>query len=46
MVGASEMQRLATSMEDQGSDATNHVATLDEFLWLRTAGGYAGRTRN
>ena len=32
MVGAVELQRLATSMETRGLDATNHVATLDEFL--------------
>ena len=32
MVGAAELQRLATSMETRGLDATNHVATLDEFL--------------
>lgn len=32
MVGAIELQRLATSMETRGLDATNHVATLDEFL--------------
>ncbi len=32
MVGAIEMQRLAASMETRGLDATNHVATLEEFL--------------
>ncbi len=32
MVGATELQRLAASMETRGLDATNHVATLDEFL--------------
>jgi CheY-like chemotaxis protein len=32
MVGAAELQRLAASMEMRGLDATNHVATLDEFL--------------
>ena len=32
MVGAAKLQRLATSMETRGLDATNHVATLDEFL--------------
>ncbi|HEY6374063.1 MAG TPA: response regulator [Edaphobacter sp.] len=32
MVGATELQRLAASMEMRGLDATNHVATLDEFL--------------
>jgi len=32
MVGACELQRLATLMETRGLDATNHVATLDEFL--------------
>jgi len=31
MVGASELQRLAASMEDSGI-AANHVATLDEFV--------------
>ena len=32
MIGASELQKLATSMEDQGFDATNHVATHREFI--------------
>jgi CheY-like chemotaxis protein len=32
MAGAVELQRLAGSMEMRGLDATNHVATLDEFL--------------
>jgi CheY-like chemotaxis protein len=31
MVGATELQNLATTMEDRGL-AANHVATLDEFL--------------
>ncbi len=32
MVGAMELQKLATSMEQQGFDATNHVATHEEFV--------------
>jgi HPt (histidine-containing phosphotransfer) domain-containing protein len=32
MVGAKELQKLATSMEEQGIDATNHVATHEEFV--------------
>ena len=32
MVGATELQKLATSMEEQGFDATNHVVTHDEFI--------------
>jgi CheY-like chemotaxis protein len=32
MVGAKELQKLATSMEEQGIDATNHVATPEEFV--------------
>jgi len=32
MVGAVELQKLATSMEKQGLGVTNHVATLDEFI--------------
>ncbi len=32
MVGATELQKLATSMEEQGLDATNHVATHQEFI--------------
>jgi CheY-like chemotaxis protein len=32
MVGAAELQKLATSMEEQGLDATNHVATHEEFI--------------
>lgn len=32
MVGAVELQKLATSMEEQGISVTNHVATLDEFI--------------
>jgi CheY-like chemotaxis protein len=32
MVGATELQKLATSMEEQGFDATNHVATHEEFI--------------
>ena len=32
MVGAAELQKLATSMEEQGVDATNHVATHEEFI--------------
>jgi HPt (histidine-containing phosphotransfer) domain-containing protein len=32
MVGAVELQRLAAWMEARGLNATNHVATLDEFL--------------
>ncbi len=31
LVGAVELQTLATSMEKHGLDDTNHVATLDEF---------------
>jgi CheY-like chemotaxis protein len=32
MVGAVELQKLATSMENEGLSVTNHVATLDEFV--------------
>jgi len=32
MVGARELQKLATSMEEQGLDATNHVVTHEEFI--------------
>jgi CheY-like chemotaxis protein len=32
MIGAAELQKLATSMEEQGLDATNHVATHQEFI--------------
>jgi CheY-like chemotaxis protein len=32
MVGAVELQNLATSMEKQGLSVTNHVVTLDEFM--------------
>jgi CheY-like chemotaxis protein/HPt (histidine-containing phosphotransfer) domain-containing protein len=32
MVGAVELQNLATSMEKQGLSVTNHVVTLDEFI--------------
>jgi len=32
MVGAAELQRLATSMEEQGLGDANHVASLDEFM--------------
>ena len=32
MVGAAELQKLATSMEEQGLHATNHVATHEEFI--------------
>ena len=32
MVGAVELQRLATSMEDQGIGVTTHVISLDEFI--------------
>ena len=32
MVGATELQKLATSMEERGLDATNHVATRKEFI--------------
>jgi CheY-like chemotaxis protein len=32
MVGAMELQKLATSMEERGIDATNHVATHEEFI--------------
>jgi CheY-like chemotaxis protein len=31
MVGAEELQKLATSMETRGLDDTNYVATLEEF---------------
>src|SRR6202012_889314 len=31
MVGADELQKLATSMETRGLDDTNYVASLDEF---------------
>jgi HPt (histidine-containing phosphotransfer) domain-containing protein len=31
MIGATELQRLATAMENKGLTA-NHVATLDEFV--------------
>jgi CheY-like chemotaxis protein len=32
MVGAAELQSLATSMEERGLGDANHVATLDEFM--------------
>jgi len=32
MVGATELQRIATSMEEQGLGDANHVASLDEFM--------------
>lgn len=32
MVGAEELQNLATSMETQGLDDTNHVVSLEEFM--------------
>ncbi len=32
MVGAVELQTLATSMEERGLGDTNHVASLDEFM--------------
>ncbi len=32
MVGALQLQNIATSMEKQGLCVTNHVATLDEFM--------------
>lgn len=32
MVGATELQKLATSMEEQGLGATNHVATHEDFI--------------
>jgi CheY-like chemotaxis protein len=32
MVGAAELQSLATSMEERGLTDTNHVASLDEFM--------------
>jgi CheY-like chemotaxis protein len=32
IVGASELQRLATSMEEQGIGVTDHVVSLDEFI--------------
>ena len=32
MVGAVELQRLATSMEEQGIGVTTHVVSLDEFI--------------
>jgi len=32
MVGAREMQTLATSMEEAGLSDANHIATLDEFM--------------
>jgi CheY-like chemotaxis protein len=32
MVGAEELQKLATSMETRGLDDTNHVASLEEFM--------------
>ena len=32
MVGATEIHRLATDMEQQGLDTANHVASLDEML--------------
>jgi CheY-like chemotaxis protein len=32
MVGATELQRLATCMEERGLGDANHVASLDEFL--------------
>ena len=32
MVGAMELQTLATSMEERGLEDTNHLASLDEFI--------------
>jgi HPt (histidine-containing phosphotransfer) domain-containing protein len=32
MVGAAELQSLATSMEERGLSDANHVASLDEFM--------------
>lgn len=32
MVGATELQTLASAMEEQGMGVANHVASLDEFL--------------
>jgi CheY-like chemotaxis protein len=32
MVGATELQRFATLMEERGLDNANHVASLDEFM--------------
>jgi hypothetical protein len=32
MVGAAELQSLATSMEERGLTDANHVASLDEFM--------------
>lgn len=32
MVGATELQTLATAMENEGTGVANHVASLDEFL--------------
>jgi CheY-like chemotaxis protein len=32
MVGATELQRFATLMEERGLDNANHVASLDEFI--------------
>jgi CheY-like chemotaxis protein len=32
MLGATELQRLAGAMEDQGLDGANHVASCDEFV--------------
>jgi CheY-like chemotaxis protein len=32
MVGASELQKLATCMEERGLEDANHVASLDEFM--------------
>jgi HPt (histidine-containing phosphotransfer) domain-containing protein len=32
MVGATELQTLATSMEERGLGNANHVASLDEFM--------------
>lgn len=32
MLGATELQRLAGAMEDQGLDDANHVASCDEFV--------------
>jgi CheY-like chemotaxis protein len=32
MVGAAELQKLATSMEERGLGDANHVASLDEFM--------------
>jgi HPt (histidine-containing phosphotransfer) domain-containing protein len=32
MVGAAELQRFATSMENEGLSVANHIASLDEFV--------------